>query len=187
MNQLKDRRLGLTLEQKRALVAKLLKEKAAAGQAVPGLVHRVIEKQASRTPDAIAVVADGRSLTYCELNARANRLARCLRTLGVGPEVLVGLCTSRSPDMLVALLAVLKAGGAYVPLDPHFPADRLAFMIADARAPVLITEERLRGALPEDAARVVCVDSDWAGIAEESDANLEVDVDPANLAYVIYT
>src|SRR5215471_867005 len=124
MSQLTVRRRGLTLEEKRALVAKLLKEKAAAGRAVPGLVHRVIEQQASRRPEAVAVAAEGRSLTYRELNDRANRLARCLRTLGVGPEVLVGLCTSRSPDMLVALLAVLKAGGAYVPLDPHFPADR---------------------------------------------------------------
>jgi amino acid adenylation domain-containing protein len=187
MSQLKDRRVDLTLEEKRALVAKLLREKAAAGRAVPGLVHRMIEEQAARTPDAVAVAADGRCLTYRRLNARANRLARRLRALGVGPEVLVGLCTSRSPDMLVALLAVLKAGGAYVPLDPHFPADRLAFMIADAKAPVLITEERLRGALPEDAARVVCVDSDRAAIDEESDANLAGDPDPTNLAYVIYT
>src|SRR5262245_37756116 len=132
MSQLKDWRVDLTLEEKRALVAKLLKEKAAAGRAVRGLVHHMIEEQASRTPDAVAVAVDGRSLTYRRLNARANRLARRLRALGVGPEVLVGLCTSRSPDMLVALLAVLKAGGAYVPLDPYFPADRLAFMIADA-------------------------------------------------------
>src|SRR5262249_51917161 len=94
---------------------------------------------------------------------------------------------SRSPNMLVALLAVLKAGGAYVPLDPHFPADRLAFMIADAKAPVLITEERLCGALPDAAARVVCVDSDRAAIEEECDANLAGDPHPTNLAYVIYT
>src|SRR5262249_15618746 len=116
MSQLKDRRLDLTLEEKRALVAKLLKEKAAAGRAAPGFVHRLIEQQASRTSDAVAVAADGRSLTYPQLNARSNRLARYLRALDVGPEVLVGVCTSRSPDMLVALLAVLKAGGAYVPL-----------------------------------------------------------------------
>jgi amino acid adenylation domain-containing protein len=187
MSQLKDRRVGLTLEEKRDLVAKLLKQRAVAGRAVPALVHREIEQQASQTPDAVAVAADGRSLTYRQLNARANRLARRLRALGVGPEVLVGLCTSRSPDMLVALLAVLKAGGAYLPLDPHFPTDRLAFMIADAKAPVLITEGRLRGSLPEDAARVVCLDSDRAAIDEESDANLAGDPDPANLAYVIYT
>jgi amino acid adenylation domain-containing protein len=187
MSQLKDRRVDLTVEKKRALVARLLKEKAAAAGAVRDPVHRMIEGQVTRTPDAVAVAADGRSLTYRRLNARANRLARRLRALGVGPEVLVGLCAPRCPDMLVALLAVLKAGGAYVPLDPHFPADRLAFMIADAKAPVLITEERLRSALPEDAARVVCVDSDWATIEEESDANLAGDPDPSCLAYVIYT
>jgi len=189
MSQLKDRRVDLTLEEKRALIARLLKEKAATDRAVPGLVHRMIEDQASRTPDAVAVAvaADGRSLTYRRLNAQANRLARRLRALGVGPEVLVGLCASRSPDMLVALLGVLKAGCAYVPLDPHFPADRLAFMIADAKAPLLITEERLRGALPKDAARVVCIDSDRAAIEEESDADLAGDPDPTNLAYVIYT
>jgi amino acid adenylation domain-containing protein len=187
MTQLKDRRVDLTLEEKRALVARLLTEKAAAGRAVPGVVHRMIEQQASRTPDAVAVAADRRSVSYRQLNARANRLARRLRALGVGPEVLVGVCTSRSPGMVAALLAVLKAGGAYIPLDPHFPTDRLAFMIADARAPVLITEEHLRGALPEDAASVVCVDADQAAIDEESDANLVGDPHPTNLAYVIYT
>ena len=127
MSQVKERRDDLTLEEKRALVARLLKEKAAGGRAGPGLVHRWIEAQAARTPDAVAVAAGDRSLTYRQLNGRANRLARRLRGLGVGPEVLVGVCTSRSPDMLVALLAVLKAGGAYVPLDPAFPADRLAY------------------------------------------------------------
>src|SRR5579875_3880284 len=125
MSQLRDRRADLTLKEKRALAARLLREEAAASRSTPGLGHRMIERQASRTPDAVAVAADGRALTYRELNARANRLARRLRTLGVGPEVLVGVCTSRSPGMLVALLAVLKAGAAYVPLDPHFPADRL--------------------------------------------------------------
>jgi amino acid adenylation domain-containing protein len=187
MSQLNGRRAELTLEEKRALVAKLIEEKAAAGRTAPGFIHRMFEEQASRTPDAPAVAAVGRSLTYRQLNAAANRLARRLRTLGVGPEILVGLCTSRTADMVVALLAVLKAGGAYVPLDPHFPADRLAFMIADAKPSVVITEEPLRDALPADAAPILCIDSDRAAIDAESDSDIAGDPDRQNLAYVIYT
>src|SRR5262249_14083399 len=122
-----------------------------------------------------------------QLSRRANQLARRLRRLGVGPEVLVGVCTSRSPDMLVALLAVLKAGGGYVPLDSAYPSDRLAFMLDDARAPVLITEQRLRSSLPDVEARVIDLDSEFSSIDAESDADLEGGADPANLAYVIYT
>ena len=97
-------------------------------------VHRWIEMQAERTPTAIALTCAGETLTYSQLNARANRLAHRLRAQGVGPEVLVGLCAGRSTAMVVGLLAVLKAGGAYVPLDPAYPAERLAFMLGDARA-----------------------------------------------------
>ena len=129
--------------------------------------------QAERTPEAVALTCAGESLTYAELNARANRLARRLRALGVGPEVLVGLCAGRSAEMVVGLLAVLKAGGAYVPLDPAYPADRLAFMLDDARASVLLTEEQLRDDLPECEARVVCLDAERAAIDAESDANLD--------------
>ena len=117
------------------------------------------------------------SITYAELNARANRLARRLRAMGVGPEVLVGLFLGRSADMVVGLLAVLKAGGAYVPLDPAYPAERLAFMLDDARASVVLTEEKLRGDLPECEARFLCIDSDTAAIDAESDANLDVEPD----------
>jgi amino acid adenylation domain-containing protein len=187
MGQVKERRVDLTLEEKRALVARLLKEKAAAGRGAAGLVHRWFEAQAARTPDAIAVTDAARSLAYGQLNARANRLARRLCALGVGPDVLVGLCTTRSVEMVAAMLAVLKAGGAYVPLDPAYPLDRLAFMLADSRAPVLITEERLRQGLPGVDAHVVCLDPDGARSDEESDANLDGSPDPTDLAYVIYT
>ena len=101
-------------------------------------------------------------LSYGALEARANRLAHHLRGLGVGPEVVVGLCVERSPDMVVGLLGILKAGGAYLPLDPAYPADRLAFMLADAGAPVLVTQSALLDRLPAHEARVVCLDADAA-------------------------
>ena len=154
----------LTLDQKRGLVARLLREKAGLHRDGPGLVHRLIEVQAARTPEAVAVTCSGGSLTYFELNARANRLARRLRALGVGPEVLVGLCTGRSTAMVVGLLAVLKAGGAYVPIDPAYPPDRIAFMLDDAHVSVLLTEQRLLDDLPDGNTRVLCLDSEWESI-----------------------
>ena len=178
---------GLSLEQKRELAAKLLRQKARSRRDVPSLAHRRIEIQAAQTPKAVALTCTDGSLTYSELNSRANRLARHLRKIGVGPEVLVGLCVSRSTDMVVGLLAILKAGGAYVPLDPAYPAERLAFMIDDARVPVLLTEEKLRGDLPVCQARVVCLDSGRAVIDAQSAANLEVELAESNLAYVIFT
>ena len=104
--------------------------------------------QVARTPDAVAVVFEDERLTYGELDARANQLAHHLRGLGVGPEVVVGLCVERSLEMLVGLLGILKAGGAYLPLDPDYPPERLAFMLADAGAPVLLTRAALRAHLP---------------------------------------
>jgi amino acid adenylation domain-containing protein len=149
-------------------------------------VHRLVEAQAARSPDALAVVSAGRRLTYRQLNTRANRLAHHLRRLGVGPEVLVGISLYRSADMVAALLAVLKAGGAYVPLDPAFPRERLAYMVRDARAAVLLTERRLADSLPEHAARVVCIDGDWdtPDLGEDDPAGGAGD---DNLAYVLYT
>jgi natural product biosynthesis luciferase-like monooxygenase protein len=150
-------------------------------------VHQLFEEQVEHTPEAVAVVFEGDSIRYRELNERANRLAHQLRELGVGPDVLVGVCVERSIDMMVATLATLKAGGAYVPLDPAFPAERIALMIADSRAPVLLTQRALLPQLPEHAARVVCVD-DEAGAADDgSAANPDCGVGPENLAYVIYT
>jgi amino acid adenylation domain-containing protein/non-ribosomal peptide synthase protein (TIGR01720 family) len=154
---------------------------------VHGLVAR-FEEQVARTPDAAAVVFAGEALTYATLDRRADRLARHLARLGVGPEVRVGICLGRSLELVVSVLAVLKAGGAYVPLDPCYPAERLAFMLADAGAAVLLTREALRGSVPvADGVRVVAVDAEgeWPA-AEPADAPPRR-ADPRSLAYVIYT
>ncbi len=150
-------------------------------------VHQLFEAQVERSPDALAVVYEDEQVTYRELNRRANQLAHYLQKLGIGPEVLVGICVERSIDMVVGLLGVLKAGGAYVPLDPTYPAERLAFILQDAQAPMLLTQRRLASALPAQAVRPVYLDSDWDIIAQESEANPANSVQPANLAYVIYT
>ncbi len=150
-------------------------------------IHQLFEAQVQRTPEATAVVFEAQRLTYAALNARANRLAHHLRTLGVGPEVLVALAMERSLDLVVGLLGILKAGGAYVPLDPSYPAERLAFMLTDTRAPVLLTQQRLLGQLPAYAGHTVCLDRDWASIAAQPDSNPAPSSTPDNLAYVIHT
>jgi amino acid adenylation domain-containing protein/non-ribosomal peptide synthase protein (TIGR01720 family) len=151
-------------------------------------LHEMFEAQVERTPDRIAAVHTDEDLTYRELNARANKLARYLRKLGVGPETCVGVLMERSLEMLVALLGVLKAGGAYVPLDPEYPQERLAFMLADSGATALLTQQRLVEFLPAHRARLICVDTDDAqAIDKESAENLPCDVIARNLAYVIYT
>jgi amino acid adenylation domain-containing protein len=121
-------------------------------------VHLAFAAQARRTPDAVAVKAGGTPVSYAELDARAGALAARLAERGVGPETRVGVCMERSTEMVAALLAVLRAGGAYVPLDPGYPAERLAYMLADSAVPVLLTQERLRGRLPESKATVLAVD-----------------------------
>jgi amino acid adenylation domain-containing protein len=155
-------------------------------------LHELFEAQAKRTPHAEALVDGHRRLTYADLNARANQLARRLRHLGVGPEVTVGVLTQRSAGMVAALLAVLKAGGAYVPLDPQYPAARLSFMLSDARARVLLTERPLLREhewLSAHEVEVVCLDEgphdDTA--AHDDAPNLVTSATPDNLAYVIYT
>jgi amino acid adenylation domain-containing protein len=150
-------------------------------------VHELFEEQAARTPDAVAVVSDNRQLTYREVNERANQLAHCLRSLGVGAEVLVGLCVERSPEMILGLLGILKAGGAYVPLDPRYPPGRLAFMLRDAQAAVLLTQRKLLSRLPEHGAQVVCLDAETALVAGQSQADLPSPAGAENLAYVMYT
>ncbi|HEY0553813.1 MAG TPA: amino acid adenylation domain-containing protein, partial [Thermoanaerobaculia bacterium] len=153
-------------------------------------VHRLFERRAEVDPEAVAVIAGDHRLTYAGLNRDSNRLAHHLRDLGVGPETVVGIAVERSPEMVVALLAVLKAGGAYVPLDPAYPVDRLAFILRDAAAVVLITTERAAGAMPGVAPvglPVVLLDSDAERIAERSGANPETAVDCESLAYLIYT
>ena len=150
-------------------------------------IHHLFEAQVERTPNAVALGFGEEQLTYQHLNRRANQLAHHLQCLGVGPEVLVGICVERSLDMVVGLLGILKAGGAYVPLDPQYPPTRLCYMMADSGAEVLLTQQALLESLPRNTADVFCLDSDWGTIAQQSAENLDVDVASENLAYVIYT
>ncbi len=150
-------------------------------------LHHLFEAQVERTPEAIAVIYEEQRLTYLELNQRANQLAHYLQTLGIGPEVLVAIYMDRSLAMLVGLLGVLKAGGAYVPLDPTYPTERLAFMLEDSHASVLLTQQQLIDELPDYDKQVVCLDKDWATIAKCSNQKLTCKIWPDNLAYVIYT
>jgi natural product biosynthesis luciferase-like monooxygenase protein len=150
-------------------------------------IHERIEAQVERTPDAVALICQGVELTYRALNERANRVAYQLRSLGVGPDVLVGLCVERSLEMVVALLAVHKAGGAYVPLDPTYPAERLAFMLEDSCAPVLLVQERLREKLPAYGGRILSLEAAERDAPGDARSNPESGVRPGDLAYVIYT
>ncbi len=150
-------------------------------------LHELFETQAALHPAAVAVVHEHRALTYGELNARANQLAHHLRALGVGPETPVALYLERSLELAVALLGILKAGGAYVPLDPAYPPDRLAYMLADTAAPVLLTHSALRERLPAPGVQAVCLDRDWAGIAQHPTSDPLNRTRPANLAYCVYT
>jgi amino acid adenylation domain-containing protein len=149
--------------------------------------HQLVEEQARSRPDAEAVAFEGVGLTYAELDARANRLARRLRRFGVGPEVLVAICLERSTEMVTALLAVLKAGGAYVPIDPRYPSERMAYMLEDTRARVLLTHERLLAGFPRTDTEILCLDRDWPAIEGESAEAIESGVTGRNLAYVVYT
>ncbi|AUT02002.1 thioester reductase [Nostoc sp. CENA543] len=150
-------------------------------------IHQLFEEQVEKTPDAIALVFQAQQLTYQELNQRANQLAQYLQTLGVGKEVLVGICLERSLDMIVGLLAILKAGGAYVPLDTAYPQERLAFMLADTKISVLLTQQELVNKLPPHTARVICLDTDWEIINQHPSENPNTSITPENLAYVMYT
>jgi amino acid adenylation domain-containing protein len=155
-------------------------------QAVTTL-HARFAAQAARTPGAVAVTCEGQSLRYGELEARANRLARHLQSLGVGPETRVGLCVERSMEMVVAILGVLKAGGAYVPLDPAYPAERLAYVLEDAGIGILLTQAHLADALAATGARAVCLDADWPSIGALPADAPGSRAAPGNTAYVIYT
>src|SRR2546427_469670 len=159
-------------------------------------VHELFERQAQRTPDRIAVEFQGDQWTYAQLNARADRLAARLRSLGVGPDALVGLCMERSPQMVAGVLGILKAGGAYVPLDPAYPKERLAFVLEDARVKMIVTVapwlEMVRGlaaaAKADNLPHIICVD-EIAGTPTTSgtDGFTGVVARPDNLAYVIFT
>ena len=162
-------------------------EREPSARARENLVHGLVELQAEATPGALALECAGTQLTYRALDRRANQVAHRLRTLGVGPESLVGICLERSAGMLVGLLGTLKAGGAYVPLDPAYPQDRLAFMLEDSRARVLLTQSRLVEKLSSFTGDVVVLDSEPAGAEGESEQAPRSGVTPENLAYVIYT
>lgn len=150
-------------------------------------VHDLVEAQARRTPDSVAVVFEGEHLSYRQLNQAANRLANHLRKHGIGPDTTVGFCVERSLDMVVGLLAILKAGGAYVPLDPEYPRERLDFMVKDSKLSVLLTQNRLRDVLPDSEARVICLDKDECLWADTDEENPSRETTADNLVYVIYT
>ena len=150
-------------------------------------IHRLFEAQVERTPGAIAITFENEQLTYAELNRRANQLAHQLRALGVGPEVLVGLCVERGIELVIGILGILKAGGAYVPLDPQYPQERLSFMLDDAKIKLLLTQRQLTARLPECAAQIIELDSDGNTLARQSQDNPPNSATPDNLAYVIYT
>ncbi|MFN6567973.1 amino acid adenylation domain-containing protein [Dendronalium sp. ChiSLP03b] len=150
-------------------------------------IHQLFEEQVERTPDAIAVVFENQQLTYHELNCQANSLAHYLQSLGVGADVLVGICVERSLEMVVGLLGILKAGGAYLPLDPEYPQDRLSFMLEDAQVSILLSQQRLCDRLPEYQAKLICLDEVWEQILQNKPNNPIEVVTPTHLANVIYT
>ncbi len=150
-------------------------------------IHELFEVQVEKTPLSVAVVFEDQQLTYCELNAKANQLAHHLRSMGVKPEVLVGICVERSLDMVIGLLAILKAGGAYVPLDPNYPQERISFILEDTQAPVLLTQASFIETIPQHKAQVIYLDDDYEAIAQQSQENLPSELTTDNLAYTIYT
>jgi amino acid adenylation domain-containing protein len=149
--------------------------------------HELFEEQVGRTPAAVAVEYEGKQLTYAELNRRANQLAHHLRSLGVGPEVRVGICMERSLEMMVGLLGILKAGGAYVPLDPTFPKERLGFILQDTQPLACVTQQRHLATMPKNGALAVCLEPNMNAARSEANENLEYTVKPDNLAYILYT
>jgi len=150
-------------------------------------IHELFEAQVERTPDAPAILSNGEHLSYAELNRRANRVGHRLRQLGVGPEVLVAICVNRSLDAVIGLLGILKAGGAYVPLDPAYPTKRLAYMVRDAGAPVLLTHRRAVDLPSQESQHVLFLEEAVSHDGSQNSENLNTGVNPDNLAYVIYT
>jgi amino acid adenylation domain-containing protein len=150
-------------------------------------IHELFEAQVQRTPEVVALIDGQRRFTYRELNRRANQVAVHLRMSGVGPEVLVGVCLERSAEMVIALLGTLKAGGAYVPVDPDYPKDRVAFMLEDTQAAVVLTQRSLVLGLPPSQAQVICIDELKRDQEGEDTPNAGRNANPTNLAYVIYT
>ncbi|MDB9425363.1 amino acid adenylation domain-containing protein, partial [Microcystis aeruginosa CS-564/01] len=150
-------------------------------------IHQLFEAQVKRTPEAIAVFFEEQSLTYTELNHRANQLAHYLQSLGVGPEVLVGILVERSLEMIVGLLGILKAGAAYVPIDPSYPRDRIEYMLSDSQAKILITQQSLINQIPTYTGLIISLDSDQHKLSQEPVHNPQIAIYTNQLAYVIYT
>ncbi len=150
-------------------------------------IHQLFEEQVEKTPDAVALIFKNEQLTYRELNQRANQLANYLQSLGVQPEVLVGICVERSLEMIVGILGILKAGGAYVPLDIAYPKERLAFMLSDSQVSILLTQQHLVEKLPEHQAKIICLDTDEDEIAKTPAKQTGIAVKSSNIAYIIYT
>ncbi len=150
-------------------------------------IQELFQRQVARTPNALALTYGDIQLTYAEINACANRLAHHLRGLGAGPDIPIGICMERSPDMVIAMLGILKADGAYVPLDPDYPKERLAFMLRDTEARVLVTQHALLAQLPEYDGHVVCLDRDAQDLDAHSAADPPTAITPDALAYIIYT
>lgn len=150
-------------------------------------IHQLFEQQVETTPEDTAVVFENEQLTYAQLNTKANQLAHYLKRLGVGADVLVGLYVERSVDIIVGILGILKAGAAYLPLDTKLPAENLAFRLQDAQTPILLTQQPLVEKLPQITAQIICLDTDWETIVQESWENLQISVQPENLVYAIFT
>ncbi len=150
-------------------------------------LHQLVEAQVARTPNAIAVEFEQESLTYSDLNRRANQLAHHLIRQGIGPDSMVGICLERSLEMAIGLLGILKAGGAYVPLDPAYPRERLEFMVDECSLSLILSKEKHNSLLQRFGKQVLCLDSSWSTLTNEAANNPAVNTNPSNLAYVIYT
>ncbi len=168
---------------------KLLVEWNDTGTAYPReqCIHQLFEAQVERTPNVVALIFEHQTLTYRELNRRANQLAHYLQGMDIGPESLVGVCVQRSVEMVVGMMAILKAGAAYVPLDPTHPKERLSFILEDAQAQVLLSQGRFLDELSGQPAQVICLDADWGAIARMPSTNPARVSTSDNLAYIIYT
>jgi amino acid adenylation domain-containing protein len=150
-------------------------------------VHQMFETQVKQSTDSIAVIFEDNYFTYSELNQKANQLAHYLRSLGVKPGVMVGICLERSLEMIVAILGVLKANGAYVPIDPNYPSERLSFILEDTQTPILLTLSNILPKLPALNTRLICIDSQWDTISQQNQENLVCNASIEDLMYIIYT
>jgi amino acid adenylation domain-containing protein len=150
-------------------------------------IHTRFEEQAARTPDALALIASEQQFSYRELNERANQLAHYLHQYDIGPETLIGLAMTRSPEMVISLLAVLKAGCAYVPLDPAYPQEQLTYILADAQVNIVLTTTAIVEQLPINQITAICLDVVWSTVSQQATTNPKTTITPQNLVYVIYT